>query len=479
MSLLDFLAANHWAMEANAFSKMLMVIERHAEGVKLSPSEIEAAIGRAPTTPHPRDRSYEVSNGVALIPIRGILAKHADQVGGISQPSGMSFETIQKNIRTALADGEVRSILLHIESPGGSVDGTQATAQVIAAAAKQKRTVAYIDGLGASAAYWLACQADEIFASETALVGSIGTVTTIADTKAAAEKQGVRVTVIRSGPLKAGVMPGEAAGDAQVAAMQKIVDDLGAIFAAAVGDARDLAGAKLEAIRDGNVHVAAQAQSLGLIDGIRSFEAVLSDMEQANSPGRRLAASHHNPSAGARPAATGPQPMKIEAQRLAGLIAEHPSHAVLISSMAAGNTAEKREPATEDQILSAIQGAQVQNLTAQIATLTTRANDQIAAHATTIKAKDDQILALQAELKDAKEAAALAKPKGTGALEGSPIPDPKASDPIKAYDAKLAELRAEGDKTPSTTIARKFPDLNAAFVAAHNSQPAAAKEGAK
>ena len=68
---------------------------------------------------------------------------------------------------------------------------------------------------------------------------------------------------------------------------------------------------------------------------------------------------------------------------------------------------------------------------------------------------------------------------GIGALEGNPIPDPKTTDPIKAYDAKLAELRAAGDKTPSSTIAKQFPDLNAAYIAAHNSQPAAAKEGAK
>lgn len=481
MSLLDFLAAQAWAMEATAFDKMVMVIQRHAEGVRLSQTEIEAAIGRAPVTPHPRDRAYEVSNGVALVPVRGVLAKHADQVGGISQPSGMSFEAIQRNIRTAIADPEVRAILLHVESPGGSVDGTQATADVIAEAAAAKRTVAYIDGLGASAAYWLACQADEVFASETAIVGSIGAITTIVDAKGAAEKQGVRISVVRSGSLKGGVVPGETATDAQIAAHQRIIDDLGAIFAKAVGDARGLDAKQLAALTDGNIHVAAQAQALGLIDGIRSFESVLADLAKtAPSPsGRRLAASHSFPSAGSRPAATGPQPMKIEAQRLAGLIEEHPSHAVLISKMAVGNAAEKREPATEPEILTAIQGVQVQSLTSQIATLSQASKDKDTAHAAALADKDKDILKLQAELKDAKEVAALAKPKGVGALEGSSIPDPKTLNATAAYEAKIDELKKAGDKTPSTTVAKKFPDLHAAYIVASNAQQPAAKEGAK
>lgn len=161
MNLIDVLCSTAWAMEPGIFDRMVEILERHAAGIRLSDGEIEAAIGRAPGVPNPRGRQYEVHQGVALIPVQGVLSKYASDIGDLCYGRGNAAETIAGDIDTALADEDVSCFLLHVESPGGVVDGTFAVADRVRAAAAQKPCWAFIDGMGASAAYAIACGASQ------------------------------------------------------------------------------------------------------------------------------------------------------------------------------------------------------------------------------------------------------------------------------------------------------------------------------
>lgn len=150
----------------------------------------------------------------AVISIHGAL----DQETRLSIFSGniytLGYDAIRSAINSALSDPLADSILLSIDSPGGSVAGAKELADFIAEAEKIKPVAAYADGLCASAAFWLASATGNIYAPATALVGSIGVIMCFADWSAWYAKMGVKMEYIASGKFKAAGRDGkELTGD--------------------------------------------------------------------------------------------------------------------------------------------------------------------------------------------------------------------------------------------------------------------------
>lgn len=221
---------------------------------------------------------YEVApGGVAIIEISGPMMKFASSFSG-----GTSTVRARRQIRLAASDEEVGSIVIRIDSPGGTVSGTKDLADEVAAAARKKPVYAFIEDLGASAAYWVASQARQVFANETALVGSIGTFAVIEDYSGRAAQLGIKVHVIRAGQFKGSGQPGTEVTSEQLAEWQRIVNGLNEHFLRAVSAGRSMAMDRVREIADGRVHVGAEALRLGLVDRIQSFDQTIS---QARKPG--------------------------------------------------------------------------------------------------------------------------------------------------------------------------------------------------
>jgi ClpP class serine protease len=100
------------------------------------------------------------------------------QVQGGQTPRGSWFGTslsgLAGQVRRAAADADVASIVLDIDSPGGTVSGTPEAAAAVRDAAAQKPVIAIANTLAASAAYWIGSQASEFVMAPSADVGSIG-----------------------------------------------------------------------------------------------------------------------------------------------------------------------------------------------------------------------------------------------------------------------------------------------------------------
>jgi signal peptide peptidase SppA len=225
-------------------------------------------------TPEPKSAVELQPDGrgksVATVRVEGTLMKRASSLGG----SG----TVQmrRDLRQAANDADVSAILLAVDSPGGTVAGTDELAQEVKAAAKKKPVMAFVSDLCASAAYWVASQADAIFVnSDTALVGSIGTLMTVYDVSKAAEQQGVEAVVFATGPLKGAGTQGSKITDEQRAYFQSIVDSAQGSFDAAVKRGRSLTDAQLKAVRTGGVFSAAEAEDKKLIDGVKTYDQVI------------------------------------------------------------------------------------------------------------------------------------------------------------------------------------------------------------
>lgn len=125
------------------------------------------------------------TGSIAVIPLNGPLMKDNQYCG----PVGMA--TIGERIKAADQHHNIDGIILKIDSPGGTVDGTKALADIVKAT--EKPIIAFVDGLMASAALWIGSAADEIIAADNKTrIGSVGVLLSFMDVQPAYEKLGVK-----------------------------------------------------------------------------------------------------------------------------------------------------------------------------------------------------------------------------------------------------------------------------------------------
>ena len=217
------------------------------------------------------DGAYVTMEGsTAIVSIHGVMMKSRN-----SMMEGSSTVELRRELRALQDNGMVEKVVLHIESPGGTAAGTMELGQAVRDLAAVKPVMAFIEDIGASAAYWIASQADSIYANKLAKVGSIGTYAVVADMSKAAEQQGIKVHVVRAGEFKGMGTPGTEVTETQLAEIQRMVDGANGEFLSAVARGRGLSLEAVTELADGRVHLATDAVSLGLIDGVSTLEQVV------------------------------------------------------------------------------------------------------------------------------------------------------------------------------------------------------------
>lgn len=201
MKLMDILSSP-LAIHPRKLMGISFIMDAHQQGEKLDLKEIENKILSFEPSPGEK-KGYEVINGTAVIPIHGVISKQSSAFSRIFY-GGTSTLEIKEAMAHAVADSEVKKIILHIDSPGGTVDGTQEAARAIYESRGEKEIIAFTDGLMASAAYWIGSAADKIIISgDTAEVGSIGVISTHVEYSEMDKNMGVKVTEIKAGKYKA------------------------------------------------------------------------------------------------------------------------------------------------------------------------------------------------------------------------------------------------------------------------------------
>lgn len=264
-----FLAESPWAMLPSALAVLVEIVERRAAGVRLTDDEIAARIEGARRTPPPA----AAPGSIAVVPIQGAIIPRALLFDGEKISEANSAEFIGRAISAVLADPNVAAILLDVDSPGGNVQGVPELAAIIRGARGQKPVIAVVNHTAASAAYWLASQADEIVVTPSGDVGSIGVFTVHDDLSAAAEKAGVRRTYIAAGAHKVEGNPFEPLSDETRKYLQERVDAVHGDFVRDVARGRRVAQQTVrESFGQGRMVQAADALKLGMADRIGTFQ---------------------------------------------------------------------------------------------------------------------------------------------------------------------------------------------------------------
>ena len=263
------------------FNKPLMVTQDYAETIAVVLSDrLNLDVEGLQIKSDAKDQRVATTNkGVAVIPIVGSMSHRST---GIEAMSGMtSYSTLQKQFEAAFNDPNVGSILMDIDSPGGSVAGAFDFRDYLMSKKGTKPVYALARDAMCSAAYLIGSTADKVYATQTARVGSIGVVAMHTDASGKMEKEGLKPTFISAGKFKTAGNPYEKLEGEKLKYLQDSVDESYDMFINAVADAR---GIDKKAIRDteARVYGGKKAVEIGLADGIRTYESVIAEMSAPN-----------------------------------------------------------------------------------------------------------------------------------------------------------------------------------------------------
>lgn len=281
MHAIEFVTSQPWLITNEALENIVSIAQRTNDVDGLDLQALAAKRGRLLDG----SRRVQMRGATAIIPVVGPIFRYANMFTEIS--GATSTQLLATDFRAALDDPNVQSIILDINSPGGTASGINELGDMIFAARGEKPIIAYAGGEIASAAYWLGSAADEIVIDRTGLAGSIGAAVTFSDTSARDARAGVRtVEIVSSQSPDKRIDVNQDEGRAKV---QKIVDDLAGVFVEAVARNR---GVSVETVLSdfgqGGLMIGNTAVEAGLADRTGSLEAVLLELEAAHQPAHAI-----------------------------------------------------------------------------------------------------------------------------------------------------------------------------------------------
>jgi signal peptide peptidase SppA len=268
---------------------LLLRLLAEETGERLFALDLAAAAGWQAREPGSAPATAEK---IAILPFHGVQTANGIRLFGRQYTPGMN--TFRSALAAAVASPEVGAIVIDMDSPGGTVAGTPETAAAVKAAAAQKPTMAMVDTLCASAAYWVASQATAIWAQPSAELGSNGVMATHIEFSGAFEREGIKATVIRSknAPFKNEANMFEPLTDEALAALQDSADEAEAGMFATIAAGRKVAADKVASdFGQGRMMSAQRAHAAGMVDRVGTMAELLGTMRtQAGSVRRRYSA---------------------------------------------------------------------------------------------------------------------------------------------------------------------------------------------
>ncbi|NLU85065.1 S49 family peptidase [Rhodococcus sp. HNM0569] len=250
--------------------------------------------------------------GAGVVPVVRLHGVIGAAGAGLARP-GIAADTVEHPLHAAFTMRGAKAVALSINSPGGSPTQCDYIAQRIRQLSDEHElpVLAFCEDAAASGGYWLACAADEIFASATSMIGSIGVVSGGFGFTGLLDTLGVERRLHAAGAAKVRLDPFSAEDPADVAWLGGVQEQLHAEFRDWVASRR---GAKLtggpdesydfEELFSGDVWLGRRALELGLIDGIGTLRGVLHERFpdadiRFTSPSRTLLARLGLPAAAA------------------------------------------------------------------------------------------------------------------------------------------------------------------------------------
>lgn len=271
-----------WALREDVLARIARETSALAKGgVKLVSAASQIIDGPALVAMDgPHEGAARVGS-VSIVPVYGVIENHSDWMSELFGCT--TVEGLRQALAAEINDPAVKAIVLEIDSPGGTVAGiTELCAEIRAVRGGAKPIVAVANTCAASAAYWLASQADEVVASPSANVGSVGVYAVHEDDSAMLEMIGVKITLISAGPYKTEGNEFEPLTDAARTDIQGRVDANYGQFLADVAAGRRIPVSDVEAnYGGGRLLTAKDARAAGMVDRVETLAQTVARLNRA------------------------------------------------------------------------------------------------------------------------------------------------------------------------------------------------------
>ena len=267
------MTSSPWMITESAMKMICEIVEAHITG-KLSQEDIRIRYQESRQEMNGKHNHQNVL-GIGVLQLAGPIFPKANLMTELS--GATSVEQFRSDFRAMLSDKSVDAILLDIDSPGGHASQIAEMASEIREARDVKPIWSIANTSATSAAYYLGAQADKMFASPSSLVANVGTILVYRDDSKKNEMFGIKETPIVSSKLK-GVGYGPL-DDEKLAYLQAMTDDINNDFIRNVALGRRVSEDEIrEKLGDAAILTANQALEKGAVDGIATFDEVVSEM---------------------------------------------------------------------------------------------------------------------------------------------------------------------------------------------------------
>lgn len=228
--------------------------------------------------------SYDakVINGVGILPIAGPIFGKANMMTQLS--GATSLEMMQQDLNSMVADDAIHSIILDMDTPGGTSDLVAEMGDSIYQGRQQKDIYAIANSQCGSAGLWLASQATKLYSTTSGSVGSLGAYTVHEDKSVADAQQGRKFTYTYAGAHKVEGNPHEPLSNEAQQYRQEVIDELYGNFVGAVARGRGKSAEEIEATYGGGRMLTARAaHEAGVIDEIMPYDSLVSQLTSRHS----------------------------------------------------------------------------------------------------------------------------------------------------------------------------------------------------
>lgn len=226
-----------------------------------------------------------VANKVSLKKAKdkiAVIYAEGNIIYGTGKPGVIGDETIIKSLRKATEDKNVKAIVLRVNSPGGSALASELIHREIEIAKKHKKLYVSMANYAASGGYYIACNADRIFAEEGTITGSIGIFGAYPNVNKLSEKWGVNAEQVTTHSNSMEYSLFEKPTESFIKEARESVENIYDVFLNRVAKGRNMSVEQVNEIAQGRVWSGREALQIGLVDEIGTLNDVLSFVSKEN-----------------------------------------------------------------------------------------------------------------------------------------------------------------------------------------------------
>jgi protease-4 len=210
-----------------------------------------------------------VNQKVAIVYAEGTIVSGE---GSISQVGSANFV---KELREVGQDNNIKAVVMRINTPGGSATASEVISREVQLLRRRKPVVVSMGNLAASGGYWIATDADRIFAEASTITGSIGVFGLAFNLEKIAKNNGITVDGVKTGQMADMSSLFRPKTAAELAIYQQYIGQTYNAFLNKVAKSRNLPLQRVAQIAQGRIWSGEAAQKIGLVDEVGGLEAAV------------------------------------------------------------------------------------------------------------------------------------------------------------------------------------------------------------